>query len=130
MRVPSRGSAELHLLEHRPAEQAVGTGEGLEDLEMVVALGDEQLRGLARGFHRGGEIARLALELGRLERAVGQHHRRVEAVEVALRAYRVLHGVGELYVAAARGQANRLHVEHAAAAQPALYGVGGQAEVL
>src|SRR5439155_26091130 len=58
---------ELHLLERRAAEEAVGTGEGFVDLEMVVALREEILHGFPRRLDRSGEVARLALELRRLE---------------------------------------------------------------
>ena len=49
---------------------------------------------------------------------------------MALRAQRVLHLVGELDVAAARGEAHGLEVEHAAATQAALHGVEREIEVL
>src|SRR5258708_15684012 len=54
---------ELHLLERGTAEKPVGTGERLEDLEMVVALGDEELYRLAACLDRGGEAAPLTLKL-------------------------------------------------------------------
>src|SRR6266704_5651037 len=44
---------ELHLLERGAAEKPVGTGERLEDLEVVVALRDEELCRLAGCFDRG-----------------------------------------------------------------------------
>ena len=62
---------ELHLLEHRAAQEAVGLAERLDDLEVVVALADQELHRLAGRRHGRGEVARLALELRRLERAVG-----------------------------------------------------------
>src|SRR6266853_4387218 len=76
---------EFRLLERRAAEEAVRTGEGLVDLEMVVALRDKELCGLAGRLDRRGEVARLALKFGRLERPVRDDHRAVEPVEVALR---------------------------------------------
>ena len=77
---------ELHLLEHGAAGQAVRIGERLEQFEMIVALADDQLDRLARGLDRRGEVARLALELRRLAGADGEDQRRVEPVEMALRA--------------------------------------------
>ena len=46
---------------------------------MAVMLADEQLDRLAGIAQRGGEIARLALELGGLVGAVGDDDRRAEA---------------------------------------------------
>src|SRR6266853_3896744 len=65
---------ELHLLERRAAEESVRTGERLEDLEVVVALRGEKLHGFPRRLDRSGEVARLALELRRLERPVREHY--------------------------------------------------------
>src|SRR5258706_1434062 len=120
---------ELHLLERRPAEQAVGTRQGLGDLEMVVAFADEELHGLSRRLQRGGELARLALELRGLEGSVGDDDRRAQPVEAALGAQGLLHLVGELHIAAARGQAHRLEIEHTAAEQRSLDDAGGKIEV-
>src|SRR5204862_7324601 len=132
IRAPCRSCArlaEVDLLQNRPAEQAVGIRERLVHLEVVVAVADEQLRGLAGRLDGGGEIARLALEFRGLERPVGEDQRGAELVEVALRAQRVLHLVGELHVAAARRQAHGLEVVHAAAAEPAGDDVRGQTKV-
>src|SRR5258706_4698494 len=107
--------SEIHPLEGCAAEEAVRARQRLEDLEMVVALRDQQARGLAGGLHGGGEIARLALELRRFQRAVREHERRVQPAQVALRAERVLHRIGELHVARARREPRRLEVEQAAA---------------
>src|SRR3954464_8667326 len=63
---------EAHLREHGAAREAVGTGQGFRHLEVVVAVADEELHRLARGLQRGGEVTRLALELRRLERAIGE----------------------------------------------------------
>ncbi len=49
---------------------------------------------------------------------------------MTLRARRLLDLVGELDVRAARREAHRLQVEHAAAAEPALHRVGRETEVL
>src|SRR6266699_770696 len=121
---------ELHLLERRAAEEPVRTGERLEDLEVVVALRDEELCGPADRLDRRGEVARLALELRRLERPVREHYGAIEPPEVALGAQRVLHLVGELHVGAARGEPHRLQIVHAAAKQPAFHRVRRKIEFL
>src|SRR5882672_8509021 len=82
---------EFHLLERSAAEEAVGIGERLEDLEVVVALPDEKLHGFPRSLDRRGEVARLALKFGRLERPVRDDYGAVEPVDVAPGAERVLH---------------------------------------
>ena len=94
--------------------------ERLDDLEVIIALAHEQLDGFAGGLHCGRKIARLALELGRFERAIRHDDRRVEVVEMALRAQQVLHLIGERDVGAADREAHGLQVEHAATAQPTL----------
>ena len=48
---------QLHQFEHRAAEQAVGRRQGLLDLEVVVALPDQELVRLAGSLQRGGEVA-------------------------------------------------------------------------
>src|SRR5437773_2396405 len=113
-------SSEAHLLQDRAAKEAVRIGQRFDDLEVVVAIGDEELHRFACRLHCRGEVARLTLEFRSLERAVRDDHGGVELVEMALRAQRVLRLVGELDVAAARGEAHRLEVEHAAAQQAAL----------
>lgn len=59
-----------HLREDRAAHGSVGIAEGLGDLEVVVALGADDFDHLAGPGQRIGEVARLPLELRRLERAV------------------------------------------------------------
>src|ERR1051326_9132523 len=76
---------DLHLLQHRAAEEAQRIADHLGHLEVVVALGDQQRDRLPRRFDGGGEFAVLALELRCLEGAVGDDHRAVEPVEMALR---------------------------------------------
>ncbi len=80
------GLHESHLPQLRAAGQPIGARQRLQQLEMVVALADEELRRLACRLQRREEVARLALELGRLAGAVGEDERRVERVEMALRA--------------------------------------------
>src|SRR5947207_3323126 len=61
-RAASRGrSSQLHLRQHRAAQETVRVGDRLGNLEVVVALADEDLDGFARGLHRRREVARLAL---------------------------------------------------------------------
>src|SRR5438034_2655047 len=77
---------ELHLLERGTAGELERVGERLHHLEMVVALGDDQLDRLARLAQRLGEVAALPLEFRRLERAVDHGDRCPEPVEVTHRA--------------------------------------------
>src|SRR5262249_58441707 len=79
----SSGGGEPHLRQHRAAEQAKRIGQRLQHLKVVVALADKELDGLAGGFDRRVEVARLALELRRLAGAVSENEWRVELVEVA-----------------------------------------------
>src|SRR5712692_3484914 len=97
--------------------------ERFDHLEVVVPFADQEPDRLAGRRQRGGEVARLALELRRLERAVRDDEGGVERFEMALRAQRLLHLVGELDVRVARRQAHGLQVVHAAGAQPALHRV-------
>src|SRR5262249_56746459 len=95
---PVSSGGESHLRQHRAAEQAIRIGQRLQHLEVVVALADKELDGLAGGFDCRVEVARLALELGRLAGAVSENEGRVELVEMTLRAQRFLHLVRELDV--------------------------------
>src|SRR5215470_2739006 len=121
---------EVHLRQYRTPEDTVRIGQRLGDLEVVVALGDEELYGFACRLHGRREVAGLALELRRLERAVGDDDGGVEPVEMTLRAERLLDLVGELDVGAACRETHGLQIEHATAAQPALHRVGRKIEVL
>lgn len=58
-------------------------------------LADDQLDQLAGRFHGGGELAGLALKFRRLLCAVRDDDRRMQPVEVADRAQRRDHVVGE-----------------------------------
>jgi hypothetical protein len=73
-------------------------------LVVIVALADPQLDWLACRLHGRVEVPALALELGRLERTVGEDERGVQAVEMALRAELLLHRIGELDVTVALGE--------------------------
>ena len=75
---------ELHLLERRAAQYAVRVGERFRHLEVVVALGDDELDGFAGRPHGRREVPGLPLELGRIERAVADYQWRVELVQMAL----------------------------------------------
>lgn len=59
----------LDEVEHRAPEYAIRVRERLLDLEVVVVPRGDELHRLACFLHRLREVARLALELGRLERA-------------------------------------------------------------
>src|SRR5215468_4888898 len=85
------GRGQPHLPEHGAAEGAVGIAQGLHDLEVIVAFGDDERRRCAGRLGGGGKVATLALEFRGLRRAVDQDHRRTELVDMALRAERMLH---------------------------------------
>src|SRR5262245_66507467 len=89
-------SRQLHQGERGAAVWAVGIAERLSHLEVIVVGRLDQLDRLARRLHGGGEVPVLALELRRLVGAVGGDDRRVQALELALRAHRMLHVVVEL----------------------------------
>jgi hypothetical protein len=55
---PALRGLKLHLLEHRAAEEAIGTRQRLVDLEVIVALGDDEPHRLAGGRERGREVNR------------------------------------------------------------------------
>ena len=93
---------EVHLLQHRATEKAVGIAERLDDFEVVVALADEELDRFACRLHGRRKVPRLALELGGLQGAVGDNHGGGELVKMALRTQRLLHLVGQVDVCAAR----------------------------
>src|SRR5882757_8571176 len=76
---------EPHLLEDLAPDEAVGIGDRLRDLVVVVPLGVHELHRLAGLLQRLGELARLALELGRLQRPVEEHDRRINPVQVPYR---------------------------------------------
>src|SRR4051812_1333072 len=82
---------ELHLLQHRAAEESIGAGQRLIDLEVIVARRHDDPHRLAGGLQSRREVARLPLEFRRLQRAVNERHRTVDVVEMALRTERLLH---------------------------------------
>ncbi len=120
---------EPHHRQRRAAVRPIRVAQRLPHVLVEVAVGRHELDGLSRGLERGGEVLGLALELGRLQGAVGHHHGRGDAVEVALRAHGLLHRVGEGDVVASPGQPHGLEVVHPAHQEPALHGVGGQPEL-
>src|ERR1700683_1721214 len=79
-----RRSAKPHLFEPRAAGDAIRIGEGLDQLEMIVAFGENDFGRLLRVSERAQEIPGLALELRRVAAAVNQNDRRVYLVDVAL----------------------------------------------
>src|SRR5262249_22382434 len=111
---PTSCWAKLHLLQYCSAEQAIGIGELLHHLKVVIALHDREADRLAGGLHGSVEIAALALEFRRLQCAVDEAHRSHELIEVALGAKLVFGLIRELDVIRACGHPHRLQVEHAA----------------
>src|SRR5262245_7265609 len=75
------GRGQPHLPEHGAAEGAVGVAQGLHDLEVIVAFGDDERRRFAGRLDGGGKGPALALQLGSFLGAVEQDHRRVELVD-------------------------------------------------
>src|SRR3989475_10240034 len=69
------GSAQSHQVEGGAADEAVGAGQRLGDLEVVVALAHDERAGPARGPEPLGELARLPPELRRLLITGGDDHR-------------------------------------------------------
>src|ERR1041384_4399095 len=108
------GDFQSHLLQRSMAAEAEGIRHRLLHLEVVVALADDELDRLAGGLDGGGELARLALELGRLERNVADDERRVQLIQMALRAELLLGLVVELDVLAAFGEPRSFQIVHAA----------------
>src|SRR5262249_36700908 len=98
------GSAESHQIECAAADEAVGAGQRLGDLEVIVALAHEETVEPARGPERLGEVPRLALELRRLLITVGHDHRARDPRQMTLRAVVVLDPVVEFHVARPRRQ--------------------------
>src|ERR1051325_6106109 len=121
------GDFQSHLLQRSMAAEAEGIRRRLLHLEVVVALADDKLdrltaapaaRGelarLAGGRDGGGALARLAPDLGRLERTVADDERRVQLIQMALRAELLLGLVVELDVLAAFGEPRSFQIVHAA----------------
>src|SRR5438093_4098527 len=65
------GSAESHHVERGAADEAVGAGQRLGDLEVIVALANDESVQPAHGPERLREVARLSLEFRRLLVTVG-----------------------------------------------------------
>jgi hypothetical protein len=89
-------AGELHHLHRGTTHDPVRIGERLSHFEMIVPFGDNELHRFARRFHGRREIARLPLEVRRLQQSARQHQRCVDLIEVTLRAQRMLRLVGEL----------------------------------
>src|SRR2546426_11027266 len=123
------GSAESHHVECGAADEAVGAGQRLGDLEVVVALAHDERVEPARGPERPGELARLPLELRRFLITVGDDHRAWDASQMALSTVVVLDPIVELHVARPRRQPRAAKIVHAADADAALHHVARQAEL-
>src|ERR1043166_3579589 len=123
------GSAESHQVECGAADEAVGAGQRLGHLEVVVALADDGRVKPAHGPERLGELARLPLELRRLLITVGDDHRARDASQMALSAVVVLDPIVELHVARPRRQPRPAEIVHPADADTALHHVAREAEV-
>src|SRR5260370_8160461 len=67
---PRSSLGQVHLRQYRTPQETVGIREGFRDLEVVVALGDEELHGLARCLHPSSEIPLLPFKLCPLQCAV------------------------------------------------------------
>src|ERR1051325_10258935 len=108
------GDFQSHLLQRSMAAEAEGIRHRLLHLEVVVAVAHDEVDRLSGGLDGGGELARLALELGRLERTVADDERRVQLIQMALRAELLLGLVVELDVLAAFGEPRSFQIVHAA----------------
>src|ERR1700692_3994373 len=87
---------------------------------MVVRLADDHLGGLACCPNGREEIFSLALKFRALPGAAGENERRVQAVEMALRAELLHHRIGERDVGRAFRSPHRLELIHAAEQAPAI----------
>src|SRR6266567_2487080 len=117
----ARLDREFHHLQRGAAHDAVGIAERLLHFIVIIAFANDELDGLTRGLQRGIEVARLALELRRLQRTMRESDRRADLIDVALRAQRLLHGVGDLDVVSTLGKSHRLQIVHAAAEERGFY---------
>ena len=96
--------SQTHLVQSCATQQAIGIGEGFDNLEMVVTVGNQKLGALAHVLHGGGKVTRLTLELRCLMGSISDDHGSVQMTQVALRA-QCLHAlIAKFYVRTARGQ--------------------------
>src|SRR5215510_3803125 len=123
------GSAESHQVECGAADEAVGAGQRLGDLEVVVTLAHDERVEPARAPERVSELARLPLELRRFLITVGDDDRARDASQMALRTVVVLDPIVELHVTRPRRQPRAAEIVHAADADAALHHVARQAEL-
>src|SRR5712671_1793820 len=112
--------AEPHLVQRDASQQAVGRGQRVDDLEMVEPGAFDQLDRIAVALGRGGELARLALELVALELAEADRHRAGEIADVMDRAQIRDLALVELQIVVTGAAPHRLEIVDAAAAQRAL----------
>src|SRR5437899_10426948 len=123
------GSAQSHQVECGAADEAVGAGQRLGDLEVVVALAHDERVEPAHGPERLGKLARLPLELRRFLITVGDDDRARDASQMALSTVVVLDPIVELHVARPRRQPRAAEIVHAADADTTLDHVARQTEV-
>src|SRR5215813_314699 len=76
---------QLHLFQHRAAEETVGIAQRFEHFEVVITLANQERNGLACCFNRRREITILALELGRFQCSMSDDDGSHQLVEMALR---------------------------------------------
>src|SRR5262245_1564119 len=120
---------DLHLLECYAAKQAIGIAKGFWQFEVIVSLGDDQLYRLVGSLDGRGELAGLALKLGRLESPVRKDERCIQFVEMALSAQRLYDRISELDVLASFRECDGFEVVHAAHQDCALHNIHRQAEI-
>src|SRR5256712_14031748 len=123
------GSAQSHQVEGGAADEAVGAGQRLGDLEVVAALPHDERVEPAHGPERLGKLARLPLDLRRFLITVGDDDRARDASQMALSTVVVLDPIVELHVARPRRQPRAAEIVHAADADAALHHVARRAEL-
>ena len=118
-KVLEESHCELHLLQHCAPQEAIGVAERFDNLKVVVPLADQYLYRLAVRLHGCCKLTRLTYELRALKCAIGDDHRGVIVVQIALRTQHLLHLVREVDVFAAARQTHRFKVEQAATVRTA-----------
>jgi len=95
------------------AGEPVRIAEGFLHFEVIQRFADNELDRFAGGFYRGRELAILSLELRSLPRTISDDDRRVEFVEMPLRAERLFDLIGKFHILAAFGKPDGFQVVHA-----------------
>ena len=85
LRVRSSRS-QSHLSQSSATHETVRIPQRFQNFKVVVALAHDKLYRLPDGLHGSGEVARLALKLGRFHRPVENGHGCAKQVKMALRA--------------------------------------------